>query len=153
MGKRVNGELFDDLEPELEAETERQFAAGSVSYHLDLSEKNARLFDKELEKWVDVAARITGSGGVGRKRTGKAPGPSGGESGLPLAEIRSWAKANGHEVAEKGRVSAEIVRAWKAAHETREQAGTGQEGRTRQEGRDTGTGVLRSQVLRGHTDC
>ena len=31
MGKRVNVELFDDLEPELEAETERQFAAGSVS--------------------------------------------------------------------------------------------------------------------------
>ncbi|ASR87073.1 nucloid associated Lsr2-like [Mycobacterium phage Krypton555] len=115
MGKRVTVTLFDDLDDTLDAETEREFSVGNVGYHLDLSEKNAKLFDADMAKWTEVASR-TGTGtGRARKRSGTRITHSGGEPGLPLAEIRAWAQANGMDVAEKGRVSAEVVRAWKAA--------------------------------------
>ncbi|MER5539993.1 Lsr2 family DNA-binding protein [Streptomyces mirabilis] len=35
-----------------------------------------------------------------------------------LAEVRSWAHSNGHTVAERGRVRADIWTAWHAAHPT-----------------------------------
>jgi hypothetical protein len=112
MGKKVTVTLFDDLDTELAADTEREFTVGGVDYHLDLSEKNAKVFDKDFEKWVAVAQKVSRGGGA-RKRTSRIT-HSGGEPGLPLAEIRAWAQANGHEVSDRGRVSAEIVRAWKA---------------------------------------
>ncbi|ADL71000.1 Lsr2-like DNA bridging protein [Mycobacterium phage Halena] len=113
MGKRVTVTLFDDLEPELEASTERNFAVDGVEYHLDLSDKNAKAFDKDLAKWLEVATRVGRAERV-RRRTNRIT-HSGGEPGLPLAEIRQWARANGFDISDKGRVSAEVVRAWKAA--------------------------------------
>lgn len=115
MGKRVTVTLFDDLEPEIEADSEREFTVEGVEYHLDLSEKNAKQFDKDMEKWLNVATRVGKSGGTARKRNRVTH--STGEPGLPLGEIRAWAQANGYEVSDRGRVSAEVVRAWKAANE------------------------------------
>lgn len=119
MGKRVTVTLFDDLNPELEAETERTFTIDGMEYHLDLSQKNAEQFDSELDKWIQVAT----SSRVGRTRTPAKRSSSskntysGGEAGLPLAEIRAWAQEKGIEIADRGRVSAEVVRAWKADQE------------------------------------
>ncbi|AXH67841.1 nucloid associated Lsr2-like [Mycobacterium phage Bromden] len=113
MGKKVTVTLFDDFEPELEAEVEREFTVDGVDYHLDLSEKNAKQFDADQAKWTEVAQRI---GKSSRTRRARSVTHSGGEPGLPLADIRKWAKGNGFpDVSTKGRVSAEIVRAWKAA--------------------------------------
>ncbi|QXO14274.1 Lsr2-like DNA bridging protein [Mycobacterium phage Chaser] len=112
MGKKVTVTLFDDYEPDLEAEVEREFTVDGVDYHLDLSEKNAKQFDADQAKWTAVAQRV---GKSSRSRRATRVTHSGGEPGLPLAEIRRWARANGHDVSTKGRVSAEIVRDWKAA--------------------------------------
>lgn len=118
MGKRVSVELFDDVEPDLAADTERSFIIDGVEYHLDLSRKNAEAFDTDFDKWITPATRV-GRAKASQKRSGGKNTFSGGEPGLPLAEIRDWAKANGHEVSDRGRVSAEIVRAWKAATEAK----------------------------------
>jgi very-short-patch-repair endonuclease len=40
-------------------------------------------------------------------------------AGVPAAEVRSWAKAQGHRVGERGRMSPEVVDAWNAAHPSR----------------------------------
>ncbi|OYN81798.1 histone-like nucleoid-structuring protein Lsr2 [Mycolicibacterium sphagni] len=114
MGKRVTVTLFDDLEPEVEATTEREWTVDGIGYHLDLSEKNAKAFDKDQAKWTEKATRVGRATTTRAKRGGRAT-HSGGEEGLPLGDIRTWAQANGHDVADRGRVSAEVVRAWKAA--------------------------------------
>lgn len=119
MGKRVTVTLFDDLEPELEATEHLSFAFEGANYEIDLGTKNANRLRKEMATWISVATRTAAPT---RKRattatTGTKNTYSGGEAGLPLAEIRKWAIANGHTVSDRGRVSAEIVRAWKAAHE------------------------------------
>lgn len=116
MGKRVEVTLFDDLDPTLDATEERSFAIDGAEYHLDLSEKNAKRFDSEIDVWVQAGTRV-GREKRPQKRSGAKNTFSGGEPGLPLAEIRAWAQANGFEVSDRGRVSAEIVRAWKARDE------------------------------------
>lgn len=119
MGKRVTVTKFDDLEPNLDADENLAFGWEGADYEIDLCAKNAAKFRKEMEVWVKVATRVAAS--TTRKRSatsGKSSGKntySGGEAGLPLAEIRKWALDNGFEVSDRGRVSAEIVRAWKAA--------------------------------------
>lgn len=113
MGKRVIVEHYDDLEPELAADTERLFAVNGIHYRIDLSNKNAAKFDKDMEKWVTAAERVS-KPSEGTRRRGRASRP-GADAGLPLGEIRAWAKDNGYEISDRGRVAAEIVRAWKAA--------------------------------------
>lgn len=113
MGKKVTVTLFDDLEPELAADEHLSFAFEGISYEIDLSTKNANRLRKELGTWTSVATR-TGTPRTAKRGTATKNTYSGGESGLPLTEIRKWAIANGHTVSDRGRVSAEIVRAWKA---------------------------------------
>jgi hypothetical protein len=120
MGKRYTVELFDDLEPELAADETIRFTFDGVNYQIDLSSKNADRFRDEMMPWIR-AATTTGDGAsaadddsaqsVSRKRASR-PGDG---TGLPLAEIRAWARANGHDVPARGRVAAGFVRAWKAA--------------------------------------
>lgn len=116
MGKRVTVTLFDDYEPDVAAEVERTFSVNGTAYHLDLSLKNAERFDSDLDKWLEVATKV-GSEKRSQKRSGAKNTFSGGEANLPLAEIRKWAEKNwtGEPVSSRGRVSAEVVRAWKVA--------------------------------------
>lgn len=112
MGKKVLVTLFDDLEPELDATEHITFGWEGVNYEIDLSTKNANRFKKEMATWLKVATRVATPT---RRRTTTTPARRE-TTGLPLGEIRQWAKDNGYEVASKGQVSAEIKRAWKAAH-------------------------------------
>lgn len=119
MGKRVTVTLFDDMEPDLDAAEHLTFAFEGNHYEIDLSTKNANRLRKEMDAWIKHATRVAAPS-TRKPRTASTGSRgntfSGGEPGLPLAEIRKWAIANGHTVSTKGRVSAEIVRAWKAAH-------------------------------------
>lgn len=114
MGKRVTVTRFDDLEPELDATEHITFAWEGVNYEIDLSTKNAARFKKEMDTWIKAATRVAAP--TRRRSTSVTSRRE--TSGLPLGEIRQWAKEQGYNVADKGQVSAEIKRAWKAAHET-----------------------------------
>lgn len=105
MARRVNIELVDDLDG-TPAEETVTFGLDGVSYEIDLSAANAAKLHDELEKWVSVARRVGGRRGTGKKRAG---GPS-------SDDVREWARANGHQVASRGRVSAEVMAAYEAAH-------------------------------------
>lgn len=117
MAKRVNIELVDDFDPTKTADQTVEFALDGVTYAMDLSNENADKFRDELDKWIMVARK------EGGRRRGRRPAttttattPANGNAGLPLADIRAWAKKNGHTVATRGRVSAQIVREYNAAH-------------------------------------
>ncbi|MDI2132957.1 histone-like nucleoid-structuring protein Lsr2 [Yinghuangia seranimata] len=112
MAQKVQILLVDDLDGGKADETVT-FALDGVSYEIDLSEANAGDLRTALATYVDVA-RKTGGRAAGRRAARGAAKASG--SGADTAEIRKWAKENGHEVSERGRVPAKVKEAYDKAH-------------------------------------
>jgi hypothetical protein len=119
MAQKTVVTMIDDLTGE-EAEhiSAVEFALDGVTYQLDLSDENAAKLRDTLARYAD-AGRRTG----GRKRTGRSVSPPARKAGASagynretLKSIREWAKHNGHNVSDRGRLSAEVVAAWEAAH-------------------------------------
>lgn len=106
MAQKVEIRLVDDLDGGKADETV-QFGLDGTTYEIDLSTKNANKLRDALSGYVADARR------VGRKRGGRKTRSA---SGATAAEIREWARENGYEVSERGRVSTEIREAYAAAN-------------------------------------
>jgi hypothetical protein len=111
MAQRVEVVLIDDVDGGAAEETVT-FAIDGVSYEIDLSEKNARKLRDDLAKWTGHARRSGGSRG-GRRRSASG---SSSTKRSDLGAVREWARANGHQVSDRGRISAEIQSAYDKAH-------------------------------------
>jgi hypothetical protein len=113
MAQRVNVVLVDDLDGSEAAETV-SFSLDGVSYDIDLSTKNAGKLRDALAVYVGHARRGSG-GSTGGRRRGR--GRSSRSAGGPEAsEIRAWARKNGWDVPDRGRVASEVRKAYDAAH-------------------------------------
>lgn len=113
MAQKVQVLLVDDVNGGDAAETV-SFALDGVSYEIDLSEENATELREAFHDWIEHARRVGGrrrSGG-GRARSAL----SGDASPLDTQSIRAWARDAGHEVSDRGRISASIIEAYKDAH-------------------------------------
>lgn len=108
MAQRVNVVLVDDLDGSDAAETVT-FGVDGVDYEIDLSEKHAKELRDALAVYVGHGRKTRGRRRSGSSSKGSAGGP-------PASDIRAWAKDNGYDVPERGRVSAEIRAAYAAAH-------------------------------------
>lgn len=104
MAQRVQVMLVDDLEGGTADETVT-FALDGVSYEIDLNAKNAARLRDALAPWVGSARRVSGR----RTRRGTGRGATGRNT-----EIREWARANGYDVRDRGRIPAEVVAAFEA---------------------------------------
>lgn len=107
MAQRIHVILEDDLDGSPAGET-IQFGLDGVNYEIDLSDANAAKMRDALAVWVGHARR------VGGRKAHNRPATSARRS--DLAEIRDWARAQGHKVSDRGRVSAEIMKAYDDAH-------------------------------------
>lgn len=111
MAQKIQVILVDDIDGGTADETV-SFALDGVSYEIDLSTKNAKKLRDAFAPYVAEARkarggrRKTSTGGSGRRRSTGAGSAS---------EIRAWARENGYEVSERGRVSEEIRSAYEAA--------------------------------------
>ena len=110
MAQRVEVVLIDDVDGG-HAEETVSFALDGVSYEIDLSDKNAKKLRDALAPWTG-SARRSGGGRGGRRRSSSA----GGAKRTDLASVREWARANGYQVSDRGRISAEIQAAYDKAH-------------------------------------
>jgi hypothetical protein len=108
MAQKVQVLLVDDLDDGKADETV-QFALDGTSYEIDLSSKNAAKLRDALAGYVGAARRVTARGG---RRRGRARPADDGSA----REIREWARANGFQVSDRGRVPAEVTEAFRAAH-------------------------------------
>jgi hypothetical protein len=106
MAQRVHIVLEDDLDGS-EANETVMFGLDGSSYEIDLSDKNAAKLRELLAKYVGAGRR---SSARGRKTSRRSSG------GTSAADVREWARSHGHEVSERGRVSADIRAAYDAAH-------------------------------------
>ena len=109
MAQKVQVILTDDLDGG-EADESVQFAIDGVSYEIDLSEANAEALRESLAPYIDAARRI---GGRSSRRSGKSQPTS---ERTDLSELRAWARENGFQVSDRGRVSSEVRAAYEAAH-------------------------------------
>ena len=107
MAQRVNVVLVDDIDGTDASETVG-FALDGVDYEIDLSDEHAAELREALSLYVGHGRR-TG----GRRRSGKRAQSS---EGATAADIRAWARENGWDVPERGRVSAEVREAYGAAN-------------------------------------
>jgi hypothetical protein len=113
MAQKVQIILEDDLDGG-EADETVSFALDGTSYEIDLNADNADKLRGVLAPYVGHARKVTGS--RGGRRSGGATRASGGGSGPSPKEVREWARENGHEVPDRGRIPQEVRDAYDAAH-------------------------------------
>jgi hypothetical protein len=105
MARRTIVALEDDLDGGPAAETLR-FGIGGSEYEIDLSRKNATKFRKQLAVYVDHAR----GAGRGRRRPVRTAASRQRSRG-----IREWAREQGIELSERGRIPASVVDQYEAA--------------------------------------
>ena len=110
MAQKVQVVLVDDLDGG-DAEETITFGLDGVSYEIDLNSANAARLRDELAPWVGHARRVSGRSG-GRRGGRRSSSSSSGDT----AKIREWARSNGYQVSERGRISAEIMDAYSKAN-------------------------------------
>ncbi|NYE36858.1 hypothetical protein F4692_001991 [Nocardioides cavernae] len=109
MAQKVNIVLVDDLDGTEATETVT-FGLDGTSYEIDLNDANAAALREALSGYVGHARKVTGGG----RRSGRRS--SGGSSSSNTKDVREWAKEQGMEVSERGRISADVQQAYDAAH-------------------------------------
>ncbi|MFJ7075801.1 Lsr2 family protein [Streptomyces sp. NPDC098781] len=110
MAQKVQVLLVDDLDGG-EADETVTFALDGKTYEIDLTTANADKLRGLLDPYVKGGRRTGGRASGGR---GKARAASGGSQ--DTAQIRAWAKENGYDVNDRGRVPANIRKAYEDAH-------------------------------------
>ena len=109
MAQRVSIVLEDDIDGSVADETVT-FALDGASYEIDLNAKNAGALRDALAPYVGHGRRSTGRRTPGRPAGGRATAKR------DLADVRDWARSNGHKVSDRGRISAEVQAAYDKAH-------------------------------------
>ncbi|SFP18854.1 Lsr2 protein [Geodermatophilus dictyosporus] len=117
MARKVQVILSDDLDEDLPADETVSFSLDGTSYEIDLSEKNAKELRDTFSRYVQAARKVGRGGGrasgSGRSR---ATGGGGRMDREQAGAIRDWARKNGHNVSDRGRIPASVVDAYEAAH-------------------------------------
>ena len=112
MAQKIQVILVDDIDGG-EAEETVSFALDGVSYEIDLSAKNSKKMRDALAPYIAEARKASS----GRRRSAAGGSSRRRSSGAGSASaIRAWARENGYEVSERGRVSEEVRSAYEAAH-------------------------------------
>jgi Lsr2 len=121
MAQRVSVRFVDDLDGSDAAGTV-SFALDGRAYEIDLSDDNAARLRESLASFV-TAARKSGGTAATNNRAQKAASKMTASSARPqplvreqTAAIRAWARQNGHQVSDRGRISKTVVDAFQAAH-------------------------------------
>jgi hypothetical protein len=86
------------------------FALNGVQYDIDLSKKNADKLVKALAPYVASARKV---GSRTSPRPGRAaPSPRKHDQ----AAVREWARAQGITISDRGRIAADVLAQYEAAH-------------------------------------
>lgn len=112
MVQKVTVTIFDDLDGSEAAETV-EFGLDGVSYVIDLSEYNAARLRGEMRQFIDRARRVDNHGRAQKPRRRRSDFGSSSPGEQKLA--RQWAKEQGIQVAEIGRLSAEVMNQYREA--------------------------------------
>jgi len=117
MAQKVHIILEDDLDGSEATETV-SFGLDGTNYEIDLNDDNANALREALATYVGHGRKVSGTrrsnGGGGARRTSSAGSSS--SDGPSAKEVREWARENGHDVPERGRIPADVREAYDSAH-------------------------------------
>jgi hypothetical protein len=110
MAQKIHIVLTDDLDGSEATETVA-FSLDGTAYEIDLNDDNADSLRTALAPYVGHARKVSSRVGrpAGRGKVAATSGPS-------AADVRSWAKENGHSVPERGRIPGDVRAAFDAAN-------------------------------------
>ena len=107
MAQQVQTLFIDDIDGGA-AEGTVRFALDGTDYEIDLSAKHGDELRAALRKYIDHARKVGGSArrpGARNRRT----------STVATGAIRAWARENGYDIKDRGRVPAGLVARYQAA--------------------------------------
>lgn len=130
MAQKVFVELVDDLDGTISEDISTvSFGLDGVSYEIDVTEHNAESLRKAFEDFINAGRRVGGRVKRGSAATARPPSAPTAADREQARAIRDWARQNGFDLADRGRIPADAIAAFDAAH-------TGQ-GKAKGKGRKT----------------
>jgi len=123
MAQQTTVRFIDDLDGS-DASGTFDFGLEGRAYQIDLSDDNAAKLRDALAPFIGAARKAGGRGsgrgsGRGRARaqrqTATAEDKPARSNREETAAIREWARANGHKVNDRGRISKSVMEAYQAA--------------------------------------
>ncbi|WP_291797538.1 Lsr2 family protein [Brevibacterium sp.] len=112
MAREMKVVLTDDIDGSEAAETVR-FGIDQGTYEIELSSENAEKLRGVLAPYIAKGRRVAASSRPARAR--RSSGAAAGSGNLN-AKIREWAKENGIEVSERGRIAQSVIDSYHQAH-------------------------------------
>ncbi len=109
MAQKIQTFFIDDLDGS-EADGTVRFSLDGTDYEIDLNGEHAQELRDALTRYV-AAGRRVGASTRRPARIGRKAQPN----ALNTTEVREWAKAQGIDVKDRGRVPAELIVKFKAA--------------------------------------
>ena len=112
VAQKITTLFIDDIDGGA-AEGTVRFALDGTEYEIDLNARHSDELRSALGKYVTHARKVGGAA----RRTGRIAGRAGrgGGSALNTTEIRNWARENGYDIKDRGRVPADLVAKYQAA--------------------------------------
>jgi Lsr2 len=109
MAQKIQMLFVDDLDGS-EAEGTVRFGLDGTSYEIDLSAAHTEELRRALAPYTRAGRKVTGAA----RRTARGQGKAA-ANGYSTNEVRDWAKANGIEIKDRGRVPSDVVTKFRAA--------------------------------------
>jgi hypothetical protein len=109
VAQKIQTLFIDDLDG-TPAEGTVRFGLDGTEYEIDLNEAHGKALRDALARYVSAARRANGTARRAARTVRRASA-----SAPNTTEVREWAKAQGIEVKDRGRVPAELVVKFKAA--------------------------------------
>jgi hypothetical protein len=112
VAQKITTLFIDDIDGGA-AEGTVRFALDGTEYEIDLNAKHSEELRSALGKYVSHARKVGGAA----RRVGRATARASRGAGATLntTEIRNWARENGYEIKDRGRVPADLVAKYQAA--------------------------------------
>ena len=103
--------LVDDIDGSTDDVVTCAFGLGDAQFEIDLSREHREELENALNKFVESAREVGAAKPARRRRTAR-PATDRDQT----QAIRQWAKDNGLDVSERGRISRAVLDAYQAAH-------------------------------------
>ena len=104
MAQQIQTLVIDDIDGGA-AEGTVRFGLDGTDYEIDLSGKHTEELRDALGKYIEHSRKVAGPA-----RRGRRAAPA-----VNTAEVREWARGNGYDIKDRGRVPADLVAKFKAA--------------------------------------
>lgn len=115
MAKKIIEKFFDDIDgSEMPEPNTVRFGIDGTEFEIDLTGKNEDALRKVLAPYITAGRPVRAERPQGRR--GGARGVSRAMTREKSGEIRRWAKSNGLQVSERGRIGENVIRQFEAAH-------------------------------------